>query len=126
MLNADESPHMMATVAEMALTASYRHAQRVLAAWLERSHSGARRGIFDARASLVGLDAIERHRLARWLAWLCLASRQRKSTLLTRIRHLDPSLGLATIAALSQLPIHRTAASTHVEVDWSMPTRLGA
>lgn len=116
---------MMATLAELALSASYRNAQRTLAPWLERSHAGARRGIFAARASLAGLDTVERHRMARWLAWLCRASAAHEKRLLMRIRQLDPALGDATALALAQLPSDRTTASDRAQPQWSIPTRAG-
>ena len=114
---------MMATLAELALSASYRNAQRTLALWLERSRAGARRGIFAARASLAGLDAVERHRMARWLAWLCVASAPRENRLLMRIRQLDPALGDATAVALAQLPHDRMTANGRAQLQWNIPSR---
>jgi hypothetical protein len=116
----------MATVAELALSATYREAQRTLSAWLERGQREARRSAFATRAALAGLDAAERHRLARWLAWLCMAAGRKGSALQTRIRYLDGVLGEATSAALAQLPGNHAAAHTHPALDWSTPTRLGA
>jgi hypothetical protein len=116
----------MATVAELALSATYREAQRTLSAWLERGQREARRSAFAARASLAGLDATERHRLARWLAWLCMAAGCKGVALQARIRHLDGVLGEATSAALAQLPGSRATVHEHPSLDWNTPTRLGA
>jgi hypothetical protein len=126
LLNADEFPSMTATVAELSLSASYREAQRTLAAWLECGQREARRGAFAARAALAGLDAVERHRLARWLAWLCLAAGLRGAALQSRVRHLDGALGDATATALAQLPAGPARVHGHPRQDWSMPSRLGA
>ncbi len=116
----------MATAAELVLSATYREAQRTLAAWLERNHREARRTAFAARAAVAGLTAVERHRLARWLAWLCASTGQRGAAPLVRIHHLDGALGDATAAAVAQLPGGFAPARSLPREHWSMPTRLGA
>lgn len=95
---------MPTTIAELALSPAYRHAQRVLAAWLEYGNAEARRGAFAARAALASLDPAERHRLVRWLAWLYVSARSRGASIQTRIQRLDAALGAAVEDALSRLP----------------------
>jgi hypothetical protein len=96
---------MPTTIAELALSAAYRQAQRALAAWLERGSAEMRRGAFAARAAIAGLDAAERHRLARWLAWLCVAARSRgESIIQLRIQRLDAALSMMVEDVLSRLP----------------------
>ncbi|WP_147293332.1 hypothetical protein [Dyella monticola] len=95
---------MCATIPEMALSAPYRKAQRLLSAWLEGGRT-ARRQVFTIRAVLPALDAADKHRLSRWLAWLCVAAGARGEWLLRRIERLDPAFGASTAAALLQLPI---------------------
>lgn len=117
----------MATAAELVLSAAYREAQRQLASWLERSHREARRGVFALRTALAGLDAIERHRLARWLAWLCAAAGPRGVALHLRIRHLDGPLGEATATALAQLPpLLAPARGLRQSPDWGISSRIGS
>jgi hypothetical protein len=95
---------MPTTIAELALSAAYRQAQRALSAWLERGSAEMRRGAFAARAAIAGLDATERHRLARWLAWLCVAARSRGESIQMRIQRLDTALGMTVEEMLSHLP----------------------
>ncbi|GLQ89193.1 hypothetical protein GCM10007898_27650 [Dyella flagellata] len=91
------------TTPEMALSAPYRKIQRLLSGWLEDSRT-ARRQVFAIRAVLPVLDAIDKHRLCRWLAWWCVAAGSRGERLLGRIGRLDPALGAGIEAALLQLP----------------------
>lgn len=116
----------MPTAAELILSAAYREAQRTLAAWLERNHREARRTAFAVRAAVARLDAVERHRLARWLAWLCASTGQQGIAPLVRIHRLDGVLGNATAAALMRLPDSFVPARSRPGKDWSMPARLGA
>lgn len=96
---------MSTTIAELSLTKAYRQAQRVLASWLERGPADARQGVFAVRAALGGLDATERSRLARWLAWLSVAARSRAEVSPEgRIQRLDASLHQAVQDALARLP----------------------
>jgi hypothetical protein len=95
---------MPTTTVELALSPAYRHAQRVLAAWLEYGNAEARRGAFAARAALAGLDPAERHRVVRWLAWLHIAARSRGTSLQARIQRLDATLCAAVEDMLSRLP----------------------
>ncbi|HUA79464.1 MAG TPA: hypothetical protein VL997_03770 [Dyella sp.] len=95
---------MCATTPELALSAHYRKAQRLLSGWLESGWT-ARRQVFAIRTALAALDAVDRHRLTRWLAWWCLAFARRGEWLLGRIERLDPVLGASTELALSQLPM---------------------
>jgi hypothetical protein len=96
---------MTTTIAEITLSETYRNAQRVLADWLEREGTSARRRAFLARAALARLDAVERYRLARWLAWLCMAASVRGESLIGRIKRLDTSLGTTTADAFARLPV---------------------
>ena len=95
---------MCPTFPELALSAPYRQAQRLLADWLERERSGAQRQVFAVRAAVAGLNATERHSLSRWLAWLCVAAASRGESILGRVRRLDLTLGASTMDALSHLP----------------------
>ncbi|GGA47497.1 hypothetical protein [Dyella nitratireducens] len=88
----------------MALSAPYRKIQRLLSQWLEGSRT-ARRQVFAIRALVPTLDATDKHRLCRWLAWWCVAAGHRGEWLLGRIERLDSALGASTEAALSQLPL---------------------
>ena len=94
---------MCATTPQMALSAPYRKLQRLLSDWLEDGRT-ARRQVFAIRALLPALDATDKHRLCRWLAWWCVAAGHRGEWLLGRIERLDPALGAGTAGALSQLP----------------------
>ncbi|MGC1549729.1 MAG: hypothetical protein WA777_14490 [Rhodanobacter sp.] len=95
---------MPTTIAELALSAAYRQAQRALAAWLERGSAEMRRGAFATRAAIAGLDDAERHRLARWLAWLCVAARSRGESIQMRIQRLDAALSMTVEDVLARLP----------------------
>lgn len=96
---------MPSTAAELALTPLYRHAQRSLAEWLERGQAISRRHAFRARAALAPLDAGDRHRVARWLAWLWAAELSHgQRGLGARIRYLDASLYAMVRNALAHLP----------------------
>jgi len=88
----------------MALSAPYRKIQRLLSEWLEDSRT-ARRQVFAIRALVPTLDATDKHRLCRWLAWWCVAAGYRGEQLLGRIERLDAALGASTEAALSRLPL---------------------
>ena len=94
---------MCATIPEMALSAPFRKAQRLLSAWLEGGRT-ARRQVFAIRALVSVLDEGDKHRLCRWLAWWCVAADYRGKGLLGRIERLDAALGASTAAALSCLP----------------------
>ncbi len=97
---------MTSTIAELTLSGPYRHAQRIVAAWLEQGQALARRRAFAVRVALAALNSTERHRLARWLAWLAVAAESRRHPpLLSRIRLLDVALGEAAEDALSRLPV---------------------
>lgn len=87
----------------MALSAAYRKAQRLLSAWLEGGRT-ARGQVFAIRATIARLDASERHRLSRWLAWWCVSAAGQGERMLSRIDRLDPALGASTELALSHLP----------------------
>ncbi|WP_445145772.1 hypothetical protein [Dyella sp. Tek66A03] len=105
---------MSTTIAELSLSKAYRHAQRSLSSWLERGEAGARQGAFVVRAALGGLDATERGRLARWLAWLSVAARSRgKASLEARIHRLDASLHEAVQDALARLPAGMLEVTSH-------------
>ena len=95
---------MCVTTPEMALSAPYRKIQRLLSAWLDEGRT-ARRQVFAIRALIPTLDATDKHRLCRWLAWWCVAAGYRGKWLLGRIVRLDPALGASTEVALSQLPL---------------------
>lgn len=95
---------MSSTAPQLSLSPVYRHAQRVLGAWLELDRACARRYVLHLRTALAALDAVERHRVVRWLAWLCLASEQRGTDLAQRLRHLDAGLYRSVEAALATLP----------------------
>ena len=106
---------MSTTIAELSLSKAYRHAQRSLSSWLERGDAaGARQGAFAVRAALGGLDATERSRMARWLAWLSVAARSRgQASLEGRIHRLDASLHQAVQDALARLPAGMLEVTTH-------------
>jgi hypothetical protein len=95
---------MCETTPELILSTPYRHAQRLLADWLERDVVDALRQVFAVRAALASLSAVEQHSLSRWLAWLCVAAASRGESIIGRIRRLDLSLGASTEKALSRLP----------------------
>jgi len=96
---------MSSTIAELSLSPAYRLAQRAMASWLERGQVGARRAAFAARSALAGLDATERGRLARWLAWLAVAAQSHgKASPLGRVRRLDATLHQGVEDALARLP----------------------
>jgi hypothetical protein len=95
---------MCETTPELALSAPYRQAQRLLAGWLERDVIEALREVFAVRAAVAALNGVEQHRLSRWLAWLCVAAASRGESILGRVRRLDLNLGASTEKALSQLP----------------------
>jgi len=76
-----------------------------MAYWLERGPLGARQAAFAARSALAGLDATERSRLARWLAWLTVAAQsQGEESPLGRVRRLDATLHQTMEDALTRLP----------------------
>lgn len=95
---------MSSTIPQLSLSPVYRHAQRVLGAWLEQGHAAARLHAVRVRAALAPLDPVERHRFARWLAWLCVTAEQRRSDLDGRIRRLDATLHRSVEAARALLP----------------------
>jgi len=104
---------MSTTISELSLSPAYRLAQRSLASWLEHGHSGARRAAFIARAALSGLDATERSRIARWLAWLQVAAQSRGAISPEgRIQRLDATLHQAMQDALTRLPGQTVVART--------------
>ena len=88
----------------MALSPPYRKAQRLLSEWLEAGRT-ARRQVFAIRALIPTLDASDKHRLCRWLAWWCVAAGHRGEWLLGRIKRLDAALGISTEMALAHLPV---------------------
>ena len=76
-----------------------------MASWLERGQVGARQAAFAARSALAGLDATERGRLARWLAWLAVAAQSHgNASPLGRVRRLDATLHQGVEDALARLP----------------------
>ncbi|HEU4670992.1 MAG TPA: hypothetical protein VFR91_09795 [Dyella sp.] len=96
---------MQTTFTELAIPAVYRDAQRVLSQWIEARDGAVRREAFRARAAVARLDAVSRHRLARWLAWLAQAERRRGSgRLQQRLRQLDASLAALAHRTLATLP----------------------
>ena len=94
---------MCATIPEMALSAPYRKAQRLLSAWMERDRT-IHKQVFAVRTAVAALDARDRHSLSRWLAWLCVAAMSRGESILSRIQRLDAALGASTEGALARLP----------------------
>ncbi|GFZ92271.1 hypothetical protein [Dyella caseinilytica] len=96
---------MCVTIPEMALSAGYRKAQRLLSGWLEHDRT-ARRQVFMMRATIAALSAPDRHSLSRWLAWLHVAAISRGESILARIQRLDPALGASTELALARLPVN--------------------
>jgi hypothetical protein len=117
---------MPAAAPDPALSPAYREAQRMLSAWLERGQREARRRALAARAALARLDAVERHRLARWLAWWCAATRTREAALQSRLRRLDTALGKAVAAARAQLPLPAMPAPAPRALAFPASARLGA
>ncbi|TCV92156.1 hypothetical protein EC912_108150 [Luteibacter rhizovicinus] len=96
---------MSNTTSELTLSPAYRQSQRALSAWIEQTGAGARRHAFTARSSLSGLAAFERGRLARWIAWLCIAGESRgEPSLIGRLRRLDGALYTSVYEALDRLP----------------------
>ncbi|HEV2621394.1 MAG TPA: hypothetical protein VGU65_04805 [Frateuria sp.] len=106
---------MPSTVPQLSLSPVYRHAQRVLGTWLEQGHAVARLHAVRVRAALAPLDPVERHRFARWLAWLCLAAEQRRFDLDGRIRRLDVALHRAVQTARALLPAAARSAAAAAE-----------
>lgn len=95
----------MSTTVELHLSAAYRHAQRNLGHWLEQGTTGLRQRAFAVRAALAQLDPVEHHRLARWLAWLCVAAQSRgEANPEARIGRLDPALHRSLLLSLARLP----------------------
>lgn len=93
------------TLAELGLSPVYRHAQRSLALWLDNEQGMARQLAFRARQALAALDATERHHLARWLAWLTVATQSRgQDDPSPRIGRLDNSLHQLVTDARAKLP----------------------
>lgn len=96
---------MTTTMSELCLSPTYRLAQRAVAGWLEHGSARMRQAAFAARAALAGLDAPERGRLARWLAWLEVAAQsQGAASPEPRVRRLDTSLHQAMQDAMARLP----------------------
>ncbi|MBU6247592.1 MAG: hypothetical protein KGN77_07530 [Xanthomonadaceae bacterium] len=83
----------------------YRHAQCMLSRWFDAGRGDVRREAFRARTAVSRLDAADRHRLARWLAWIVAAERVRGSRHLDdRLRQLDASLHQQMRTTLALLP----------------------
>jgi len=102
---------MSTTIAELRLSPAYRTAQRAIAQWLERGY--ARGAAFAVRATLSALDATERSRMARWLAWLQVAAQSRGLVSpAARVQRLDASLHQAMQDALARLPGQTAVAHT--------------
>ena len=100
---------MQTTFTELVLTPVYRQAQRALTQWLEHGHGTARQLAFRARAALAQLDPVERHRMARWLAWMSVAEHSRGRRMLdTRLKQLDGALHHLVQEALQLLPATAT------------------
>lgn len=96
------------TLPHINLSHGYREAQRLVARWLESSPRDARRLAFAARAALGHLDRSEHDRLARWLAWTCVAARsQGRDDVMIRLERLDGAMGHATTTQLGRLPGQR-------------------
>ncbi|WP_114241781.1 hypothetical protein [Dyella sp. C9] len=107
---------MSTTIAELSLSEAYRKAQRALAAWLERGPAAARQDAFAVRAALALVDATERSRLARWLAWLTVAARIRgEASPAPRIQRLDASLHQAMEDAMARLPMGLRETSPRIQ-----------
>jgi len=107
---------MSTTIAELNLSPAYRLTQRALASWLERADADARQQAFATRSALAGLDATERGRLARWLAWLAVAAMSRGAASPEgRIRRLDATLHQAMQDAFARLPAGMLANSPRVQ-----------
>jgi len=93
------------THAEIQLSPGFRVAQRAMALWLEHAGASARRQAFVARGTLSALTPSEQGRLARWLAWVCVAACSRGlPSPIARIHRLDSSLYARVDAALDLLP----------------------
>lgn len=101
---------MQTTFTQLALSPVYRHAQRMLSQWHDAGPAAVRREAFKARAALARLDPADRHRLARWLAWIVRAEHCRGSRRLDqRLRQLDASLhGLMRTTLATLLPLSPT------------------
>lgn len=98
------------TAPNNALSPAYRHAQRVMAGWLEDEQADARRARFVLRAAWSALDAAERDRMTRWLAWLSVAAESHDDIqLTTRIQRLDAALAQTVTHAMRTLPVQRHA-----------------
>ncbi|MEW5836318.1 MAG: hypothetical protein AB1832_14740 [Pseudomonadota bacterium] len=96
---------MQTTFTQLALSPVYRHAQRVLSQWHDAGPATVRREAFKARGAFARLDAADRHRLARWLAWIVRAEHCRGSRRLDlRLRQLDASLHGLMRTTLATLP----------------------
>ncbi|AND70858.1 hypothetical protein ATSB10_34040 [Dyella thiooxydans] len=115
---------MQTTFMELTLSPVYRHAQRVLSQWIDARHAAARREAFRTRAAVAQLGPADRHRLARWLAWIVSAERCRGSRRLDeRLRQLDASLHalmrttLATLPPMSPADVVRLAVEPPVSAD---------
>ncbi|HET7267942.1 MAG TPA: hypothetical protein VFJ15_07520 [Oleiagrimonas sp.] len=101
------------TAPNSALSRSYRHAQRVTAQWLEQESTDARDIRFVLRSAWAALDAVERDRMVRWLAWLCVAASSRGDAQpASRLQQLDTSLGQAITRAMRSLPGTHRATDT--------------
>lgn len=96
------------TASGFALSPAYRHAQRVLAQWLEHGPAGARRARLVWRTVSARLNTVEHDRLLRWLAWWRVAANSRADAPLTaRLQHLDAVLEQAITHAMRTLPGQR-------------------
>ncbi len=96
---------MQTTFTQLALSPVYRHAQRMLSQWHDAGPAAVRREAFKARAAFAQLDPADRHRLARWLAWIVRAEHCRGSRRLDqRLRQLDASLHGLMRTTLATLP----------------------
>lgn len=95
---------MTTTCPNTSLSPSLRHALRVFAQWVEGRGDG-QCGAFAARAAIRPLAAVDRARLARWLAWTghALAS-QGRTDLTARLQRLDAHLHGEVRQAGRQLP----------------------
>ncbi|NII12289.1 hypothetical protein [Oleiagrimonas sp. C23AA] len=97
---------MSTTYTEIKLEPAYRQALRSVATWLERAGGDARRAAFAARSALANLTLVDGERLARWLAWQCLAAHsQGNVSLLSRIQRLDGELAARVKTQLMRLPL---------------------
>ena len=92
---------MQTTLAELALSPVYRHAQRTLAPRREPGHGGARQLPFRARAAIGQRRAADCH----WPAWLLVAEQSRgRATPEARLRRLDGAPHRSMQEALKRLP----------------------